>query len=123
MTRVRRASQATRSSARGGGDALERHSNPSRGCGNATHEAGSNQAARPTQGLAELTLRAIGMSLPPDEDWVDITYKVDGTTHETRVPCWDLRVRRRGHRPRTLPPLPTGSARAPHQLGIDLRTC
>ena len=53
---------------------------------NAAREAGSNKAAQLTQGLQNMTLRAINMSLPPDEDWVDITYKVDGATHETRVP-------------------------------------
>ena len=53
---------------------------------NAAREAGSNKAAQLAQGLQNMTLRAINMSLPPDEDWVDITYKVDGATHETRVP-------------------------------------
>ncbi len=41
---------------------------------NAEREAGSNAAARHAQGLASMTIRWMGMSLPPDEDWVDITY-------------------------------------------------
>ena len=66
------------------------------------------RAAQLTQGLQNMTLRAINMSLPPDEDWVDITYKVDGTTHETRV-AW--RVFESGAEvtaPGTLPSLPSG---------------
>ena len=41
---------------------------------NADREAGSNLAARHARGLESLTMRWLGMSLPPDEDWVDITY-------------------------------------------------
>lgn len=41
---------------------------------NAEREAGSNAAARHAQGLAAMTIRWLGLSLPPDEDWVDVTY-------------------------------------------------
>jgi Peptidase family S41 len=41
---------------------------------NAEREAGSNPAARLAQGLAALTIRWLGQSLPPDEEWVDIVY-------------------------------------------------
>ena len=35
-------------------------------------EAGSNMAARFARGLENLTLRSLSVSLPPDEDWVDL---------------------------------------------------
>jgi Peptidase family S41 len=45
---------------------------------NGNREAGSNAEARRAQGIEALTLRWLGMSLPPDEDWVTLTY-TDGT--------------------------------------------
>ena len=33
-----------------------------------------------------MTLRATAMSPPPDEDWVDLRYSVDGSVFETRIP-------------------------------------
>ncbi|MFE6964813.1 S41 family peptidase [Agromyces sp. NPDC057679] len=53
---------------------------------NAAREAGSNKAASLARGLENMTLRPVGMSLPPDEDWVDLTYRVGGVEHETRLP-------------------------------------
>jgi len=44
----------------------------------ASREAGSNPEARRGQGLAALTLRWFGASLPPDEDWVTLTF-ADGS--------------------------------------------
>ena len=41
---------------------------------NASREAGSNAEARRARGLEALTLRWLGMSLPPNEDWVTLTY-------------------------------------------------
>jgi peptidase S41-like protein len=41
---------------------------------NADREAGSNPAARFAKGLSALTIRWLGQSLLPDEDWVDIDY-------------------------------------------------
>lgn len=52
---------------------------------NADREAGSNQPARIARGLENLTIRSVAMSLPPDEDWVEITYLKDGARHETRL--------------------------------------
>jgi C-terminal processing protease CtpA/Prc len=49
---------------------------------NASREAGSNVEARRARGLEALTLRWLGMSLPPDEDWVVLTY-ADGK--ESRI--------------------------------------
>lgn len=53
---------------------------------NGARFAGSNPAANLARGLESLTLRPLVMQLPPDEDWVDVTYVgVDGDTHELRV--------------------------------------
>ena len=41
---------------------------------NAEREAGSNAAARHAQGLASMTIRGVGQSLPPDEDWIDVSF-------------------------------------------------
>jgi hypothetical protein len=49
-------------------------------------EAGSNPAARMARGLENMTLRTISMSPPPDEDWVNLSYSVDGSDFETRIP-------------------------------------
>ena len=90
---------------------------------NAAREAGSNKAAQLAQGLQNMTLRSINMSLPPDEDWVDITYKVDGATHETRAPWRVFESATEVTTPGTLPSLPTGvEAAAHHLVGMDLRT-
>jgi hypothetical protein len=42
---------------------------------NAERESGSNASARHAQGLAAMTIRWLGQSLPPDEDWVDVAYR------------------------------------------------
>ncbi|WP_433003787.1 S41 family peptidase [Kribbella sp. CA-294648] len=90
---------------------------------NAAREAGSNKAAQLAQGLQNMTLRSINMSLPPDEDWVDVTYKVDGTTHETRTPWRVFESAGEVTTPGSLPSLPTGVATAAnHLVGMDLRT-
>jgi len=52
---------------------------------NAAREAGSNPEARRARGLEALTLRWLGMSLPPDEDWVVLTYTDGTTSRESRV--------------------------------------
>jgi C-terminal processing protease CtpA/Prc len=52
---------------------------------NAEREAGSNQAASYARGLENMTFRSLAMSLPPDEDWVDLRYEVNGNVHETRL--------------------------------------
>lgn len=45
---------------------------------NAERESGSNLAARRAQGIESLTNRWMGMSLPPDEEWVVLGYN-DGS--------------------------------------------
>jgi hypothetical protein len=42
---------------------------------NGETQAGSNSEARFARGLDNLTVRPLEMSLPPDEDWVDVTYR------------------------------------------------
>src|SRR5262249_54221411 len=44
------------------------------GARNGERQAGSNPDARHARGLNSLTLRPLGRSLPPDEEWVTITY-------------------------------------------------
>jgi Peptidase family S41 len=49
--------------------------------------AGSNRAARLARGIDALTLRPLRLHLPPDEEWVTITYlDADGVRHELRQP-------------------------------------
>ncbi|HYC59295.1 MAG TPA: S41 family peptidase [Thermoanaerobaculia bacterium] len=56
---------------------------------NANREAGSNPEARRARGLDALTLRWLGASVPPDEDWVTLTYVVDGEVRESRF-SWSV---------------------------------
>jgi len=56
---------------------------------NAEREAGSNLDARHAHGVEALTLRWLGMSLPPDEDWVTLTYADGAKTHEARFE-WEV---------------------------------
>ena len=44
---------------------------------NADREPGNNPASRLARGLARLTVRPLAFSLPPDEDWITITYLPD----------------------------------------------
>ena len=54
---------------------------------NADREAGSNLPARLARGLENMTFRAMIASLPPDEDWVDLSYRdLDDDERETRLP-------------------------------------
>jgi hypothetical protein len=56
---------------------------------NGNREAGSNPDARRAQGVEALTLRWLGMSLPPDEDWVNLTYTNGTKTYESRFD-WEV---------------------------------
>jgi hypothetical protein len=51
---------------------------------NGNREAGSNADARRAQGIEALSLRWLGMSLPPDEDWVNLTYTDGAKTYDER---------------------------------------
>jgi C-terminal processing protease CtpA/Prc len=80
--------------------------------------AGSNEAARHARGSERITLRPLMMSLPPDEEWVDITYKDGGKSHEHRFK-WQVTPP---------PPVPIGSdiesgaLEVKSALGIDIET-
>ena len=91
---------------------------------NAELEAGSNPAARLARGLESMTLRTPAMSPPPDEDWVDLRYSVNGSVFETRI-LWrvfdsisDLTQATGGGGTA----LAGGDAPASHLVGLDLRT-
>jgi cytosine/adenosine deaminase-related metal-dependent hydrolase len=50
---------------------------------NAQRHAGSNLAARHARGLNSLTIRPLVSGLPPDEEWVTLTYRgLDGQIYE-----------------------------------------
>ncbi len=92
---------------------------------NAELEAGSNPAARTARGVENMTLRATAMSQPPDEDWVDLRYSVDGSIFETRIP-WrvfddiaDFQKAISGGGDTALAGV---EAPASHLIGLDLRT-
>lgn len=51
---------------------------------NADREAGSNLDARHARGLASMTIRPLAMSLPPDDEWVVVTYRTGGRVREKR---------------------------------------
>lgn len=86
----------------------------------ADREAGSNPDARRARGVEALTLRWLGMSLPPDEDWVVLTYTDEaGATRESTV-HWEVVDRQ------DLAALLSGAAAARGEAGagwgIDLKT-
>jgi C-terminal processing protease CtpA/Prc len=94
---------------------------------NAEREAGSNPAARRARGLERLTMRSIHMSLPPDEDWVTLTYSggegAAAQVHESRLP-WRVFDRREDITgDPAVSTLPAGvDAAAEHLVGLDLQT-
>jgi hypothetical protein len=51
---------------------------------NADREAGSNLDARHARGLAAMTIRPLAMSLPPDEEWVVVSYEAGSSVRERR---------------------------------------
>jgi C-terminal processing protease CtpA/Prc len=92
----------------------------------AEQEGGGNPAARLARGLESMTLRSLAVSLPPDEDWVEVTYQAGGTVHETRIP-WrifdsaeDVKQFHGGSAP--IAGAPVAGIPATHLMGLDLRT-
>ncbi len=59
---------------------------------NARHQAGSNDAASFARGLDAMTIRPLARSLPPEDDWVVVTYRgLDGDEREIRLD-WQVAV-------------------------------
>jgi cytosine/adenosine deaminase-related metal-dependent hydrolase len=53
---------------------------------NAENQGGGNPAARMARGLDALTIRTLGRTPPPDEDWVDVSYVTnDGDARQVRT--------------------------------------
>jgi len=83
---------------------------------NASREAGSNEEARRARGLEALTLRWLGMSLPPDEDWVVLTYS---NGKESKIPWQAVEPENRD--------VPSGGTRevslaGKAAIGLDVKT-
>ncbi|MET8762800.1 S41 family peptidase [Lentzea sp. NPDC004782] len=81
---------------------------------NGANFAGSNTAANLARGLESLTLRPLVIQLPPDEDWVVVTYRgADGSPAEVRVD-WQVTD--------NLPPMTDVDALSPAAAaqGVDL---
>jgi C-terminal processing protease CtpA/Prc len=91
---------------------------------NAAREAGSNLEARRAQGLEALTLRWLGMSLPPDEDWVVLTHTKGGVTMDSRFE-WEVIDVRTNDLARGLGmDVPVAGAAPPPaaHIGLDVKT-
>jgi hypothetical protein len=95
---------------------------------NADREAGSNAAARFARGLESLAFRVLALSPPPDEDWVDLSYRAPGedAVREARIPwrVFDGMAELRqasggefGEAEMAHTPVPPA-----HMVGLDLRT-
>ena len=84
---------------------------------NGDREAGSNADARRAQGVEALTLRWLGMSLPPDEDWVTLTYTNGTTTFDSQ---FDWQVIDTSDQKTLLAGLAQAAGTAP-KIGLDLK--
>jgi hypothetical protein len=90
---------------------------------NANREAGSNLEARRAQGLEALTMRWLGMSLPPDEDWVILTHTKGGVTKESRFEWEVIDVRTADlERGMGMDVPVAGAPRPTSHVGLDLKT-
>jgi hypothetical protein len=87
---------------------------------NAEREAGSNTDARRARGIEALTLRWFGMDLPPDEDWVTVSYS-DGTrTYESRF-VWEV-IDGKDRQELMAGPGAATAVQAARGWGLDLKT-
>jgi cytosine/adenosine deaminase-related metal-dependent hydrolase len=85
---------------------------------NAARQSGSNEAARQARGLNSLTIRPLAAGLPPDEEWVTLTYRgLDGQTHEFTQEWLVFEPGRSG-----VSITPEGSMTAATALGMDGNT-
>ena len=90
---------------------------------NAAREAGSNKPARLARGLENMTIRPVAMSLPPDEDWVVLTYRVGGQQFESRLLWRVFETAEEVTGGDATATLPAGvDTPAGHLVGLDLRT-
>ena len=81
---------------------------------NAENQGGGNRAARMARGLDALTIRTLGRTAPPDEDWVDVTY---------RTPAGDERlVRTRWRTYQPLEPSPFGDLEQAFASAVPVRS-
>jgi hypothetical protein len=84
---------------------------------NAEREAGSNDDARLARGLEGLTIRPMGLTAPPDEEWVIVGYESGGQERDIRLEWMVFEP----------PPSPSGiplraSEPSPIHIGVDFRT-
>jgi hypothetical protein len=89
---------------------------------NAEREAGSNPAARLAQGLSALTIRWLGQSLPPDEEWVDIVFLPDPGKEPKQI-RFQWRVFQRGQTgtPATATAIAIAQGKKRFMIGMDAR--
>ena len=86
---------------------------------NAAREAGSNPEARRARGLEALTLRWFGASLPPDEDWITLTYRHGTRKVESRH---EWQVVDRSDLPALVGPAASDIGLARAGIGLDVKT-
>jgi C-terminal processing protease CtpA/Prc len=83
---------------------------------NAQKQAGSNHEARFARGLDSMTIRPFNVSLPPDEQWVVITYRSNGRRPVTR----DIKLRWRVYRSKPdKADLPKSAEKAKRHVSLD----
>lgn len=87
---------------------------------NAEREAGSNLEARRARGLEAMTIRPMGLSLPPDEEWVVISYK-PGARGRVREIRFNWRVLALDPTLEGIDPL-SATGEAARLLGIDAKS-
>jgi hypothetical protein len=85
---------------------------------NAEREAGSNDDARLARGLEALTIRPMGLTAPPDEEWVVVGYEAGGQQRDLR---FDWMVFSPSPSPSGPVLSATASGAAVH-LGVDTQT-
>jgi C-terminal processing protease CtpA/Prc len=76
--------------------------------------SGANAAARLARGLDRLTFRWLGLSPPPDEDWIVVNYTVGGRRHQQRFEWFGVQ------RPEGAGGAPAGDRGKSFALGRDV---
>jgi C-terminal processing protease CtpA/Prc len=89
---------------------------------NADREAGSNPAARFAQGLTALTIRWLGQSILPDEEWVDLVYQPKpGKTPKNIRFKWQVFQRRETEDRRATSAIARAQGPKARAVGMDAR--